>query len=114
MLTLVEECVRRIGLHYQAFAGFIHVPLGGALAVPGTNSQSPFQYIEKLRKWVLMKWNTHARHDRGLKNGEGVARVLSQCPPQQLHRPDIQRRTSRFVVLDHVVMNDFFKRCGEV
>src|ERR1700722_9689198 len=114
MLTLVEERVRRIGLHHQAFAGFIHAPPSCALAVPGPNSQSAIQYIEKLRKWVLMKWNTHARHDRGLKSAKGGAIVISQCPPQQLHRPDIQRRTSRFVALDHVVMNDFFKRCGEV
>src|SRR5258708_24716984 len=114
MLTLVEECVRRIGLHHQAFAGFIHVPLSGALAVPGPNSQSAFQYIEKLRKWVLMKWNTHARHHRGLKNGEGVARVFSQGPPEQLHLSDIKRRTACFVVLNNVVMNDFFKWRREV
>src|ERR1700721_1583716 len=102
MLTLVEECVRRIGLDHQAFAGSIHVPLSGSLAVPGSNRERAFQYIEELRKWVLMKGNTHARHDRGLKNGEGVARVLSQCPPQQLHLPDIKRRTARFVVLNNI------------
>src|SRR5258708_39066747 len=61
-----------------------------------------------------MKWNTHTRHDRHLKNGEGVARVSSQGPPEQLHLPDIKRRAACFVVLNNVVMNDFFKRRGEV
>src|SRR3984885_565711 len=99
MLTLVEECVRRIGLHHETLSGFIHVPLSGALTVPVCKRQRAFQHIEKLRKWMLMKWNTHARHDRGLINGEGVARVLSQCPPQQLHRPDSKRRAACYVVL---------------
>ena len=102
--SLLEECMRRIGLHHHAFAGLIHLPLSRALAVPGPNSQSAFQYIEKTRKWVLMAWNTHARHDRCLINGEGVARGFS---PSALHkqpyRPDIQRRASRFVVLNNVV-----------
>src|ERR1700685_3993235 len=114
MFTLVEECMRRIGLHHQTLPGFTHVPLSDPPVVPIPNCQSAFQYIEKLRKWVLMKWNSHARHDRRLKNGEGVARVLSQGPPQQLHLPDIKRAAACFVVLNHVVKNDFFKRRGEV
>src|SRR5260370_23107914 len=114
MFTLVEECVRSIGLHHQTLPGFTRVPLSDTLVVPIPNSQSAFQYIEKLCKRVSMKWNTHTRHDRHLKNGEGVARALSQCPPEQLHLPDIKRRAACFVVLNNVVMNDFFKRCGEV
>ena len=39
---------------------------------------------------------------------------VSQCPPEQLHLPDIKRRTAFFVVFNNVVMNDFFKRRGEV
>ena len=114
MLTLVEECMRRIGLHHQAFAGFIHVPLSGALTVPVCNCQLAFQHIEKLGKRVLMKWNTHARHNRHLKNGKGVACVFSQCPPQQLYRPNIQRRTACFVVLTAIwdVVTAPFLRCG--
>src|SRR6202012_4945882 len=108
MFTLIEECMRRIGLHHQTLPGFTRVPLSDTLVVPIPNCQSAFQYIEKLGKWVLMKWNTHARHYRGLKNGEGVARVFSQGPPQQLHLPDIKRRAACFVVLTNVVMNDFF------
>src|SRR5277367_2601733 len=45
---------------------------------------------------------------------ERVACVFSQGPPEQLHLPDIKRRAACFVVLNNVVMNDFFKRRGEV
>src|ERR1700679_2974234 len=114
MFTLIEERMRRIGLHHQTLPGFTRLPLSDTLVVPIPDSQSAFQYIEKLCKWVLMKWNCHTRHHRHFKNGEGVARVLSQSPPQQLHLPDIKRRPACFVVLDDVVMNDFFEWCREV
>ena len=114
MFTLVEECMRRIGLHHQTLPGFTRVPLSDTLVVPIPDRQIAFQHIEKLWKGVFMKWNTHARRERALEDGERVARVFSQCPPQQLHWPDVQRRAACFVVLNNVVMNDFLKRRGEV
>src|SRR5271163_3382245 len=106
--------MRSIGSHHQTLSGFARVPLSDTLVVPIRDRQIAFQHVEKLCKGVPMKWNTHTRHNRHLKNGKGVARVFSQCPPQQLHRPDIQRRAAGLVVLNNVVMNDFFKRCGEI
>src|ERR1700722_1964125 len=109
MFTLVEECMRRIGLHHQTLTGFTHVPLRDTLVVPIPDRQIAFQHIEKLWKGVPMKWNTHPRRKRALEDRERVARVFSQGPPEQLHLPDIKRRAACFVVLNNVVMNDFFK-----
>ena len=76
MFTLVEECMGRVGLHHQTLPGFTRVPLSDTLVVPIPDRQIAFQQVEKLCKWVPMKWNTHTRHNRHLKNGKGAVSYL--------------------------------------
>jgi len=52
MFTLVEECMRRVGLHHQTLPGFTRVPLSDTLVVPIPDRQIAFQHIEKLWKGV--------------------------------------------------------------